>query len=302
MRAIRWRTIILTFALTGCAEHSFRSDKSEAERGNANLPVPPGAVQASVAVDGSLDATASEEDASPLSDLHRAVADPTVIPSMIIRSGQASLQVDSLERAVDRLRLLAARLGGYVANSQLQAGVNQLRSATLELKVPAARFDELTTGLSPIGKVEYVNVAAQDVGEEFTDITARAANAHRLEQRLIDLLATRTGKLSDVLQIERELARVREEIERMEGRLRYLKTRAATSTMAVTVHEPAPLVGEPGSGGVVAESFRRAWRNFLNFTANLIESLGVLIPLGALVTAGLLGLRRIWRMRRARTS
>ena len=65
---------------------------------------------------------------------------------MVIRTGQASLQVDSLELAVDRLRQLAARLGGYVANSQLQAGENQLRSATLELKVPAARFEEVTAG------------------------------------------------------------------------------------------------------------------------------------------------------------
>ena len=147
-----------------------------------------------------------------------------------------------------------------------------------------------------------MNVAAEDVGEEFTDITARVANAHRLEQRLIDLLATRTGKLPDVLDVERELARVREEIERMEGRLRYLKTQVATSTLTVTVHEAAPVVGEPGSRGILAESFQQAWRNFLNFIAGLIPSLGVLVPLGVLVIGGLLGLRRIWRARRRQVS
>jgi hypothetical protein len=160
----------------------------------------------------------------------------------------------------------------------------------------------LTGGLAPLGRVEYVNVQAQDVGEEFTDITARVANAHRLEQRLIDLLATRTGKLSDVLEIERELARIREEIERMEGRLRYLKAHVATSTLSVTVHEKAPLVGEVGSGGVIGEAFRQAWRNFVGFTARLIESLGVVIPLGALIVLALLGLRRLWRSRRAPAS
>jgi hypothetical protein len=146
--------------------------------------------------------------------------------------------------------------------------------------------------------VEYVNVSAQDVGEEYTDITARVANSHRLEGRLIDLLATRTGKLSDVLEIERELARVREEIERMEGRLRYLRAHAATSSLSVTVHEKAPLVGEQGSGGVLGEAFRQAWRNFVGFLAGLIASLGTLIPVAVILLGALTGARKLWRARR----
>jgi len=205
--------------------------------------------------------TAGADEAAPetVSPAHlpRSATDPSAVPSMVIRTGQASLRVDSLEPAVARVRQLAQRVGGFIANSQMQAGENQLRSATLEIRVPASRFDDLTGGLPPIGRVEYVNVSAEDVGEEFTDITARATNAHRLEQRLIDLLATRTGKLSDVLEIERELARVRESIERMEGRLRYLQAHVATSTLSVTVHEEAPLVGNTGSGSVLGEAFRR---------------------------------------------
>lgn len=226
-----------------------------------------------------------------------AAADPSAMPSMIIRTGQASVQVDSLEPAIARVEALARQVGAFVANTQVQAGQDQMRTATLEIRVPAARFDDLVHGLSPLGKLEYVNVSAQDVGEEFTDITARVANARRLESRLIELLATRTGKLSDVLEIERELARVREEIERMEGRLRYLKAHVATSTLSVTVHEPPAVVGETGSGGVIAEAFRDAWRNFVHFVAGLISSLGVLIPAGALLVAGLLGLRWFWRRR-----
>lgn len=226
-----------------------------------------------------------------------AAADPAAMPSMIIRTGQASIQVDSLEVAIARVEALARQVGAFVANSQVQAGQDQVRSATLEIRVPAGRFDDLVHGLTPVGKLEYVNVSAQDVGEEFTDITARVANARRLESRLIELLATRTGKLSDVLEIERELARVREEIERMEGRLRYLKAHVATSSLTVTVHEPAPVVGGTGSGGVIADAFRDAWRNFVHFVAGLIASMGVLIPAGALLVAGLLGLRWFWRRR-----
>ena len=152
-------------------------------------------------------------------------ADP--MDRLILRTGQASIEVDSLETAMARLRQLARRAGGFVADAAVQSGRDQVRQATLELKVPSARFDELTEGLEPIGRLEFVNVSAEDVSEEFVDLAARAANGRRLEERLVELLRTRTGKLQDVLSVERELARVREEIERIEGRLRYLKTSAA---------------------------------------------------------------------------
>jgi hypothetical protein len=164
----------------------------------------------------------------------------------------------------------------------------------LEVKVPAARFDDLVAGLRPLGRVESVNVTAEDVGEEFVDVTARITNASRLEERLIDLLATRTGKLQDVLNVERELARVREEIERHEGRLRFLKTRAALSTLSVSIHEPLPITGNPSAGDVVAEAFRRAWRNLLGLVAGGIASLGVLVPV-VLVGGTAVALVRRWR-------
>ena len=78
-------------------------------------------------------------------------------------------------------------------------GKEQTRAASLELRIPSEHFDEAVNGLSPIGKLESVNVNVQDVGEEFVDVQARMVNARRLEQRLIDLLANRTGKLTDVL-------------------------------------------------------------------------------------------------------
>jgi len=215
----------------------------------------------------------------------------SVAASMLVRTGQASIEVDSLEAAVSRVRLLAGRIGGYVANTTMQTGRGQLRSASLEVKVPAERFDEALEGLAPIGKLESVNVNAEDVGEEFTDVTARMTNARRLETRLIELLATRTGKLKDVLDVEQALARVREEIERYEGRLRYLRAHAAMSTLTIYVHEPLPVVGHPGSN-VIAEAFKQAWRNFVALVAACIRSLGVVIPLGVRVAVAWVSAKR----------
>ena len=209
-------------------------------------------------------------------------ASQSIASSMVIRTGDARVEVDSLEIAIARLHEMARQMGGFIGNTSMQSGERELRQATVEMKVPSDRFDAARDGLSSLGKVEYVTVNAQDVGEEFVDVTARAENARRLEQRLIALLASRTGKLEEVLSVERELARVRETIERYEGRLRYLRTRVAVSTLSVTVPEKEPLVGELGSGNRIVDAFRNAWRNFVGFLAMLIESLGVLIPLAVL--------------------
>jgi hypothetical protein len=222
-----------------------------------------------------------------------AIAGARLNPTMLIRNGQASVEVDKLDPAIARLRQLATQLGGYVANSSIVGGRDQVRSATLELKIPAARFDQAVNGLGGIGKVESVTSTAEDVGEEFVDISARVTNAKRLEERLVSLLERRTGKLEDVLAVERELARVREEIERYEGRLRYLSTRVAESTLSVTVHEPFPILGQsPGQNPIVG-ALKQAWRNFIGFVAWTIASLGVLVPLGVIAFAGWLVYRRV---------
>lgn len=217
-------------------------------------------------------------------------------PSMVIRTGSARIEVDSLAPAVARVRGLAAQLGGWVASSSISSGRDELHEATLELKVPAARWDDALAGLSPIGHVENVTSQSQDVGEEYVDVSARLDNARRLEQRLLQLLATRTGKLSDVLAVERELASVRGEIERYEGHLRYLRTQVAMSTLSVTVHEPPPLLARTPGTSVIGHAFLESWRNFVAFMAGFIAALGWLIPTAVLVLLLWLGLR--WLQRR----
>jgi hypothetical protein len=237
----------------------------------------------------------------------RAEAAPTAPPAplpaqdevrpgqMLIRNGFASVRVDSLEQAMAAVRQLAASLGGSVGNVSMSSGEFEVRSATLELRVPSERFDEAMGGLAPLGRVEHSSTSVQDVGEEFVDLNARMATSRRLEQRLVELLANRTGRLEDVLAVERELARVRQEIERTEGRLRYLGARVAMSTINVTVSERAPVASQPGRN-VIKEAFVGAWRNFVGLVAWLIESLGVIIPVllvAWLVVRGLRGRRRV---------
>src|SRR5205814_4325501 len=135
----------LAIAFTACWGSLERSDRAGARESAANhvagyaelrslraerRPAPVAGLDQSVAV----------SDAAP-SDLPP-IRSADVTPAMIIRTGQASIEVDSLEPAVALVRKLARELGGYVANTALQTGRGQLRSATIEVKVPANRFDE----------------------------------------------------------------------------------------------------------------------------------------------------------------
>ena len=225
---------------------------------------------------------------------------PAEVTNMVIRTANISIEVDSLEPAIGRVRELASQFGGYVASTDIATGKHQLRKATLEVKVPATRFDASLAGLSPIGTLESVSVEAEDVGEQFVDVTARMENARRLERRLIDLLATRTGKLKDVLDVEQALARVREEIERYEGRIRYLRAHTAMSTLSVHVHEPVPIVASAGRS-VMGEALRQSWRNFVALLSALVQSLGVVLPLG-LVAFGVWIVTRRVRSAKQRTA
>jgi len=138
-------------------------------------------------------------------------------------------------------------------------------------------------------------VNAEDVAEEYVDLGARLANARRVEARLAELLATRTGKLSDVLIVEQELARVRQEAERYEARMRWLERRATLSSLDVSIHEKLPLIDTPRGRGPILEAFAEAWERMVSFVAWLIALLGILVPLGVLFLLGALVIRRIIR-------
>jgi hypothetical protein len=215
---------------------------------------------------------------------------------MLIRTGQVRIEVDSLERAVREVERLAASLGGSVLNSTVVVGERERRSATIAFKVPAARFDDAMGGLRPVGRLESMNVQAVDVGEEFVDVSARLEAARQLEQRLLEILRTRTGELEDVLAVERELARIRTEIERYEGRLRYLRARVAMSQVTAELHEPVSLVAATPGEHVLGTAARQAWRNFVGLLAAVIASLGFVVPL-ALMTGG-----AWWLLRRRRSA
>ncbi|HVH13744.1 MAG TPA: DUF4349 domain-containing protein [Longimicrobium sp.] len=291
--------LLLVSLTAACGDRMHaRSDEASQTSAVEALDVAAAPVPAAQPAYGVGSGATPREQAAPPTQLEMAAADtiavaapaPGTVPGgaavslnpMLVRTGQAVLEVDSLEEGIARVRALAQRMGGIVGNTTISAGTEETRRADVELRIPSARFDEAVGGLTPIGRVETVNVSAEDVGEEYTDVSARVANARRLESRLLDLLESRSGRLEEILNVEREVARVREEIERYEGRLRYLRTRASVSVLTVTLHEPQTVMGARPGDRPIRDAFGIAWRNFVDLVAGLIASLGILVPLGFL--------------------
>lgn len=127
---------------------------------------------------------------------------------------------------------------GFIANSQVSGSVGQRRHGVWKLRIPIANFEAfLRDAQGKIGEVRRVSRDSKDVSEEYYDVEARIRNKRQEESRLLKLLDEKTGTLEEVIGIERELSRVREEIERMEGRMRVLADLTSLTTVTLRVEE-----------------------------------------------------------------
>jgi len=209
---------------------------------------------------------------------------------LVAVSGQISLLVDSVPQAAERLRQLAGRLGGYLAASSFDAGTNPEHTARVEIKVPSGRFEQLLNGVRTLGRVESLESSSEDEGEEFVDVSARLRNAQRLEERLIRMAEVHTGRVADLLAVERALAQTREDIERYEGRVRYLRAQTVYSTLSATVHDRPRIAAPSSEASLLVGAFAQAWRNFLFLVAFAIQVSGVVAPLALVALA-------VWEVR-----
>jgi hypothetical protein len=142
-------------------------------------------------------------------------------------------EFDSVRGTLDRL---LRDVGGFVSVMQA-SGSGSERSLQATLRVPAARLDETVRALRTLGRVIDERQSGEDVTEQVRDIDARLKNSRHTEQRLAEVLRNRTGRVSDILEVEREIARVREEIERMDGQRLNLERQVEYSTVTVQVSE-----------------------------------------------------------------
>jgi uncharacterized small protein (DUF1192 family) len=170
----------------------------------------------------------------------------------IIRTVHLSVVAAEFDGVKPTIERILREVSGFVGQIQASDPRISERSVQATLRIPASRLDEALAALRGLGHVLEETQSGEDVTEQVMDVAARLTNARNTEKRLNDVLATRTGNVASVLEVEREIARVRAEIERLDAQRANLDSRVAYSTVTLRVTEqrrasleagPFPLTG-----------------------------------------------------------
>jgi hypothetical protein len=167
----------------------------------------------------------------------RNAPDANAIRRKIVYRATVDLVVEEFEPVSARIEGLVKQYDAYVARSNVGGTPGMPRTGEWTIRVPADHYDVLLAALRQLGEVRRIRSDSQDVTEEFYDVEARIRNKKQEEARLLKLLETAAGKLEEVLAVEREISRVRGEIEQSEGRLRVLGDLSTLATVELVVAE-----------------------------------------------------------------
>jgi hypothetical protein len=155
----------------------------------------------------------------------------------LIRNANVELEIVSFENAVQRITAFANEERGYVATTSSEKQANGKLRGQVIVKVLPENLDRFLQKIRGLGELKNQTLGTEDVTKAYFDTDARLKNARVMEQRLIDMLKTKTGKVSDLLQVEKELGRVREEIEKMQGELKYWDSQVQFATVTISLAE-----------------------------------------------------------------
>jgi hypothetical protein len=155
----------------------------------------------------------------------------------LIRNGSVELEIISFDDALQKITAFAKEERGYVATTDSQKQANGKLRGQVVVKVLPENLDRFLQRIRGLGELKNQTLGTEDVTKAYFDTDARLKNARVMEQRLIDVLKTKTGKVSDLLQVEKELGRVREEIEKMQGELKYWDSQVQFATVTISLVE-----------------------------------------------------------------
>ena len=164
--------------------------------------------------------------------------DVQAIPSpMIARTVSLSIVAKDFAASRSLLDSVLARHQGYFGQLNISTPENAARSLQASLRIPASELPAALADLKKLGRVETESQSGEEVTQQHFDLVARLKTSRETEQRFRAILQQRTGKLSDVLEVEQEIARVRGDIETMEGEQKELEHRVSFATVALQLTE-----------------------------------------------------------------
>lgn len=222
---------------------------------------------------------------------------------LIIKTGYLSLSVADVPQAIDSIVSLVKGKGGEEVNRNVSKNSYMIEArevsrfvGSVTVRVPSAQFEETLAGLKQFGEVESQQVSGQDVTEEYVDIQAQLKNYRATEAQYLEIMK-RAEKIEDVLAVQRELGSIRAQIDRLEGRTKYLQQSSDKSTITVsltTKPENVPVV-EEGDEWKPAVAFKNALRSLIGVAKQIGDAIiWAVVYLPVLIVVGII----VWVIRR----
>lgn len=209
---------------------------------------------------------------------------PDIGPS-VIKTGEVVLRVPEgeLQTSLSEVVDVARAHGGFVLSTTVDEG--GVRSGMVVLRVPAESFEDALADARTVGEVVREQVSGEDVSQEFVDLDARLRNFEAQESVLLDLMS-KSASVADTLRVQRELQDVQLEIERLRGRLRYLRDQTDLSTITLHLREEDETT--VAGTGLWERAWDRAVRTFDAIFSAIVVGLSVALPVGVFLVLALL--------------
>jgi len=200
---------------------------------------------------------------------------------MIISTADLDVKVKNLSQSIESIRKLAKLAGGYVNSSSLD---NNAKSSTgsIAIRIPVKNYGSAIEEIAKLGVLTKKDESAEDVTEEYIDVDSRLRNVRREESAYLNVL-TSARRVTDILAVERELSRVRGEIEQAEGRIKYLRNQSELATITISFYTAAPAI----------KSSSLTW-SFAEPATQAIHAFGVIIHKAVTLAIWLVVLSPIW--------
>ncbi|WP_235294962.1 DUF4349 domain-containing protein [Portibacter lacus] len=205
----------------------------------------------------------------------------------LITEGALSFETSDLINSRKQILESVKKHGGYIASDQESNSTTTL-SNDITVRIPSDKMDLfLAEATSGITKFDFKNINARDVTDQFLDLTTRIKTNRELESRFLEILQ-KANKVDELLQVERELGRIRNEIESQEGRLKLMNNQISYATLSIHFYKK---VSSPLSNGPqFARGFENGWKNLIQFIIGIVN----LWPFIIILIVALIGFRK-WR-------
>ncbi len=238
--------VLLLGSMTGCALGPMAESESteywpgEDEEGRPPMPEAP-----AMSKDAAMEMEEEEAGAGT-------AAESAEIDRMVVRNGSMELVVEDVSATSQAIGQVAATFDGHVVSSSIFEKEGRTFGSVV-IRVDGDRFDAALSAIRILAvEVLRETTSSRDVTEEYVDLSARKGNLERTEEQLLALME-QAGTVEELLAVQREVSRVRGEIEQLEGRMRYLEQTSATSLIEVLLNEAVLSASLTADGRVVDE-------------------------------------------------